>query len=436
MLSDRLVDDLAVFEPFLAHGRVTAVNAGRIECDGPGLGLGAHCMVAAAGGQGPGAIRAQVVEISGRGLTLAPFENVRSISIGSRVTAVAGAQALPVGDALAGRAVDALGRPLDGGPIPRGAATRDALPAVLDRVSPREAVPTGISAIDSLLTLGRGCRMGILAASGVGKTTLVSQLLETVQVDRKVICLVGERGREVEAFWKEASRAGRAGSTTIVAATSDESAPMRAQAVDTALRICEHWRDRGEHVLLVVDSVTRYAMALREIGLLAGEPPTVRAYTPGVFRELPRIVERCGAARGRGAITALFTVLSEDDDADDPITEVMKSLLDGHIVLSRRLAQMGHFPAIDVGRSISRLFSEITTPAHRRAATDIRAMLTRYEDARLLIESGMYRSGSDAHLDRAIALHDPVMEYLRQEPPEAGAFPRIIEKLVSLAGAA
>ncbi len=290
------------------------------------------------------------------------------------------------------------------------------MPAVLDRVSPSQPFVTGIRAIDGLLTIGRGQRIGVFAASGVGKTSLIEQMLRQATCERVVVCLVGERGREVEALWSEIGRSAAAARTTLVAATADEAAPMRARAVELALGLAERWRGQGEDVLLVVDSVTRLAMALREIGLIAGEPPTARAYTPNVFRELPAVVERCGAVRQGGSITAVFTVLSETDDVDDPIVELMKSLLDGHIVLSRRLAQAGHFPAIDVGRSISRLFDRLVDVPHRRAARRCRAALADYDEARILIESGMYKPGSDRAIDAAISARTSLQQYLRQEP--------------------
>jgi flagellum-specific ATP synthase len=301
-------------------------------------------------------------------------------------------------------------------------------------VSPSQPFPTGIRAIDGLLTLGKGQRIGILAASGVGKTSLIEQILRQAQCDRVVVCLVGERGREVEAFWQAMRRSEAATRTTLVAATADESAPMRARSVELALRLSEFWRDRGEDVLLVVDSITRLAMALREIGLLAGEPPTARAYTPNVFRDLPVIVERCGAVRQGSAITAVFTVLSETDDVDDPIVEVMKSLLDGHIVLSRRLAQSGHFPAVDVGRSISRLFARLVDGPHRDAASRCRAALADYEEARILIESGMYKPGSDRAIDSAIAMRNQLQTFLRQPQDRAASWNETREGLIRMAG--
>ncbi|MEH3101080.1 FliI/YscN family ATPase [Sphingomonas adhaesiva] len=424
---------IARFEPFPVHGRVRRLRSGEVEADGPDAPVGAHCWI----GDDPARrVRAQVVSIAEGRVLLSPFASVERLCVGDRVEACGAGRDAMVGDGFAGRAIDALGRPLDGGGDIAGhdGAPVEA-PRVLDRVTPAHPFATGIRAIDGLLTLGRGQRMGIFAASGVGKTSLVEQLLAQAACDRVVICLVGERGREVEAFWRAMRASPQGARTTLVAATADDSAPMRARSVDVALRLAEYWRDRGEHVLLIVDSITRLAMALREIGMLAGEPPTARAYTPNVFRELPIIVERCGAVRRGGAITALFTVLSETDEVDDPIVEVMKSLLDGHIVLSRRLAQAGHFPAIDVARSISRLFDRLADRDHRAAAARCRAAMATYDEARILIESGMYKSGSDRAIDGAMALREKIQTFLRQPREQSAGWAEMRAGLLAVAGA-
>lgn len=421
-------------ELFPGSGRVTRVTSGEIEASGPAAIVGAHCEI----GSAPHkplprtALRAQVVAVSESAVRLVPFGTVEGVGIGDPVTVVPSGAG--VGTALAGRAVDALGQPLDGGLAVAVAAYRSRLPQILDRVSPAVALATGIRAIDGLLTLGRGQRIGVFAASGVGKTRLVEQLVRQVDCARVVVCQVGERGREVESLWRDIAAAGRRERATLVAATSDESAPLRVQAVETALSQAEYWRDAGEHVLLIVDSITRFAMALREIGLAAGEPPTVRAYTPNVLRELPRVVERCGAVRGGGSITAVFTVLSENDEVDDPIVEVMKSLLDGHVVLSRRLAQAGHFPAIDVGKSISRLFDRLVGEDHVAAARVVRAHLARYDEARILIESGMYKSGGDPELDAAVTARGALAEFLRQPSDACEDMAATRQVLLRLAG--
>lgn len=432
MFDRRRLEELERLELFPFRGRVRRIRSGEVEADGPDLPIGSHCLI---GGAKHARVRAQVVSVAADSVLLSPFGKVEALRIGDWVEACAAHQDDKVGDGFAGRAVNALGEPLDDGVEIRGEENAiHRAPPVLDRVSPSLPLPTGIRAIDGLLTLGRGQRVGIFAASGVGKTSLIEQLLRQARCDRVVICLVGERGREVEAFWAAMRGSEEAARMTLVAATADESAPMRARSVELALRLAEHWRDRGEDVLLVVDSITRLAMALREIGLLAGEPPTARAYTPNVFRELPVIVERCGAVRKGGAITAVFTVLSETDDVDDPIVEVMKSLLDGHIVLSRRLAQAGHFPAVDVGRSISRLFDRLVDEPHRAAAAQCRTALADYEEARILVESGMYKTGSDRAIDSAIAQRGRLQAFLRQSQHQAVGWDEMRAALVLIGG--
>jgi FliI/YscN family ATPase len=291
-----------------------------------------------------------------------------------------------------------------------------------------------VRAIDALLTLGQGQRIGLFAAAGVGKTSLMTQLARQVDADRCVICLVGERGREVEALWNDGLSAEARAKSVLVAATSDQSAPMRARACDYALALADHWRAEGLHVVLLLDSVTRLAMALREIGLAAGEPPTVRAYTPGVFATIPKLIERCGALKGGGAITALITVLAESDEVDDPIAEMMKSLLDGHVILSRSLAEQGHFPAIDVPRSISRLATRLQPKSERETAQAAIALLSTYDQSRILIESGVYAQGSNPDLDAAIARRPAHTRFPRQPTDEHVPQPEAAAALLALLG--
>ncbi|MBO9714800.1 FliI/YscN family ATPase [Sphingomonas sp.] len=412
------------------HGVIRKVAQSHFEATGPECTVGDLCEV----GEGQDPVLAEVAAVDEQGLILVPLQQQRRVRRAARVRLLPGAGAVAVGPAFAGRAIDALGRPIDGGAaIPaavRVPASGD-VPAPLDRVTPEKIVATGVRAIDGLLTLGAGQRIGIFAASGVGKTSLVDQLVRQIECDRCVVCLVGERGREVEAMWRMLSARDDAERFTLVAATSDESAPMRARAANVALCLAEYWRARGEQVLFVADSVTRLAMALREIGLASGEPPTVRAYTPNVFAALPRVVERCGAVRGGGAITAVLTVLSETDDVDDPIVETMKSLLDGHVVLSRTLADRGHFPAIDVSRSISRQAGRLMTDAHAQAAQAAQALLGTYEEARVMIESGVYKPGASAEIDRAISARPGLMAFLQQGQGDCVAFAQTVASLRS-----
>lgn len=397
-----------------AQGRVTSVSPHLIEADGPTMTLGAICRVEPRAGD---EIWAEAIAVDRHRLLLSPLSASHRIRVGDRVLAADEASDVDVGDGFAGRAIDALARPIDGeGPIDERVRSplHGELPGPLDRAEPHELLETGIRVIDGLLTLGRGQRIGVFAASGVGKTSLIEQIARQSSVDRVVLCLVGERGREVEALWRDISNRKDRRRFTVVAATSDEAAPMRARAPLQALAMAEHWRGRGDHVLIIMDSVTRLAMALREIGLAAGAPPTVRAYTPNVFSTLPRLVERCGAVKGGGAISAIMTVLSETDDVDDPIVEVMKSLLDGHIILSRSLAEQGHFPAIDVTRSVSRGLEKRITRGHGAQVVDAVALLSSWNDARVMIETGAYRSGTNAQLDRSIDRRDALLSFCRQ----------------------
>lgn len=411
-----------------AHGVIRTVAQGHFEATGPACTVGDLCGIGSEGKP----VLAEVAAVDDHRLILVPLEQERAVHPSARVVALRGGASGQAGDAFAGRAIDALCRPFDGkGAIQalETAPLAGSVPRPLDRAAPGRKVVTGLRAIDGILTLGEGQRIGIFAASGVGKTSLLEQLAAQIDCDRCVICLVGERGREVEALWRQLSGRADAGRFTLVAATSDETAALRARAANVALCLAEFWRARGEHVLFVMDSATRLAMALREIGLAAGEPPTVRAYTPNVFAALPRIVERCGAIRGGGAITAIMTVLSETDDVDDPIVEVMKSLLDGHIILSRGLAEQGHFPAIDVSRSISRQAARLMDGAHATAARSAVALLSVHEEARVMIESGVYKGGANPGIDRAIAARTALMTFLQQGQSENAPFERTVALL-------
>lgn len=397
-------------------GAVRAIGQNAIEADGPLCSVGEFCEIDAGSGQ---SILAQVVAVSNTGVTLLPLSPTDRVRIGARIARSQTRSVLRCGDGFAGRAVDAFGEPIDGkGPIvgETGSVRHQSGPAKLDRMVVSERVATGIRAIDGLVPIAKGQRIGIFAASGVGKTTLVEQVSARIDCDHCILCLIGERGREVERLWSLHSSDPAADRFTMVAATSDESATARVRAMDQALALAEDWRAKGRHVVLFVDSMTRLAMALREIGLAANEPPALRSYTPNVFAAMPHYVERCGADRRAGQITAIMTVLAETDDVDDPIVELLKSLLDGHITLSRRLAERNHFPAIDIGASVSRVADQIMSDAALEAAQALRRHFAEFEEARPMIESGIYRSGSNPAIDRAIQLSPRIGEFLRQAP--------------------
>jgi len=432
-----VIDEIQATDFAPRFGHVRGIAAGIIEATGPHSVLGQLCAIAAENDAAP--LLAEVVAIDESRVLLSPLDHARTVALGARVEALGKASMVPVGDAFAGRAINSLGEPIDGGPPIHSKRRRPfhgVVPTPLERAGATAAAATGIRAIDALLTLGKGQRIGVIAASGVGKTSLMEQLATQTDADHVVLCLVGERGREVEAIWRMLGKRDDKDRFTIVAATSDESATHRARAPSQALALAEEWRGQGRHVLLLVDSVTRLAMALREIGLAAGSPPTVRAYTPNVFAALPRLVERCGALTSGGAITAVMTVLSETDEADDPIVELMKSLLDGHIVLSRAIAEQGHFPAIDVIRSVSRGIEKRIGSKHRDAQREIVALLATYEESRVMVETGAYRAGTNATLDRAIAKRDSLQRFLAQDLGDLVPFEQSVSGLCALAGVA
>jgi flagellum-specific ATP synthase len=422
MKAHRYLDRLERADFSIPSGALTRVTGEFLEANGPIACVGDYCEVEPAGGGA--SLLAEVVAVEPERIRLVPVSLAPKLMLGATVTKARQAEDVPVGDGFAGRAVDGLARPIDDrGAIwaeshqPRGGKPL----RVLDRVAPSERLVTGIRAVDALLPLGKGQRIGIFAASGVGKTTLVEQFARQAQCERIVLCLVGERGREIDKLWGMLKASENADRSTLVAATADESASLRLRAIEQAVGLAEYWRDRGEHVLLVVDSVTRVAHALREIGLASGLPPTVRGLTPNVFSALPRLVERCGAARGGGAITAVLSVLSETDDVDDPVVELMKSVLDGHIVLSRPLAERRHFPAIDISRSVSRMADDLLDGEELDLLRQAHEIIATFEEARPMIESGLYRAGSNAGIDRAIALQPGLADFLRQ--PVSAACP-------------
>jgi flagellum-specific ATP synthase len=357
---------------------------------------------------------------SGRLLTT-PLGTVSGVRPGARVRHTHRGASIGVCPDMLGRIVDSLGRPLDGGPPFENAIAipvhRDA-PHPFSRDAITEQLYTGVRAIDAFLPLGGGQRMGIFAGAGVGKSTLLGMLCRTSQADVNVIGLIGERGRELNDFVRNSLGPEGLQRSVIVTATSDQPAVVRSRGADAATAIAEYYRDQGKSVLLVMDSLTRYAMALREAALAAGEPPATKGYPPSVFAALPRLLERAGTSRGKGVITALYTVLVEGDDMSDPIADAVRGILDGHIVLSRRMAERGHFPAIDVLQSISRLAPEITPPEVQSWANSLRDLMAAHRDAEDLIQVGAYVQGSDPRVDKARQALPQIEGFLRQSVRE------------------
>ncbi len=366
-------------------------------------------------------LRLEVVGFRKNHLLTTPLDATSGLRAGARATFHSGGGAVRVSDELLGRVIDSFGRPLDGlprikssHPVPLRAPPPDAF----TRRPIREPLATSVRAIDALLPLGVGQRTGIFAGSGVGKSTLLGMICRGSSADVNVIALIGERGRELNDFIRESLGPEGLARSVVVAATGDQAPLLRARGAETATAIAEHFRDQGKSVLLVMDSVTRYAMAMREVALAAGEPPATKGYPPSVFAALPRLLERAGTTSGPGVITALYTVLVEGDDMNEPIADAVRGLLDGHIVLSRSFAERGHFPAIDVSASVSRLAPQVASPEHLAAAQEMRDLLGAHREALDLIQVGAYVSGSDARVDRALALASQFEGLLRQDIEE------------------
>jgi flagellum-specific ATP synthase len=417
-------------------GRIVRFIGLTLESTGPDARVGEICEIHARGGRG--VTLAEVVGFSEQRVLLMPFGDLQGIEIGSEVIATGRTAEVAVGVELLGRVIDGFGQPLDDAPLVPPADRSPLYPAPLNplkRGMVREVLETGIRAIDTLLTLGRGQRVGIFAGSGVGKSTVLGMLAREVKADVSVIALIGERGREVRAFVEEGLSPEARKRSVVVAATSDQPPLVRRRAAYLATAVAEYFRDAGLNVCLTMDSITRVAMAQREIGLAAGELPTARGYTPSVFTMLPRLLERGGVRDGRGTLTALYTVLVEGDDVNEPISDSVRSILDGHIVLSRDIAHRGRYPAIEVTRSISRLASALITEKERNVVADAVKVMATYESSRDLIEVGAYRSGTTPAVDRAILLMPTLEQFLAQRPDETESRTAACKRLESLLAA-
>ncbi len=416
-------------------GKVTHVVGLAAEVTGLIASVGDVCEIRSGGQR----VLAEVVGFRQDRLLVMPLGDVAGLRPGSAVLATGRPQTVDVGAALLGRVVDGFGHPLDGlGPIAATIPRRihQPPPPALSRQRIAEPLATGIRALDGLLPLGRGQRVGIFAGSGVGKSVLLGMLAGHAEADVNVIALIGERGREVREFIER--DLGRDGLTrsVVVVATSDEPALLRRQAAFVATAIAEFFRDAGRTVLLMMDSVTRFAMAQREIGLAVGEPPATRGYPPSVFAFLPRLLERAGATAHRGSITGLYTVLVEGDDLNDPVADAVRATLDGHVVLSRELASANHFPAIDVLASVSRLSGELSSEGQMRDAAAVRDCLATYRSARDLVAIGAYVRGSDPRIDTALAALDGINGFLRQGREERSELGETRHRLAALMPAA
>ena len=444
---------LALTEPMQVSGRVTRVTGLVMEAVGLKLAVGSACSIPLPGGT---RIEAEVVGFEGDKLFLMPQSDVEGVVPGTRVFPIETAQSLPragsvehprrrpsdrarhlpVGDELLGRVLDGSGRPLDNlGPV----VTSHAAPLNVRAVNPLSRAPivdtldVGIRAINSMLTVGRGQRMGLFAGSGVGKSVLLGMMARYTSADVIVVGLIGERGREVKEFIEQILGTVGLARSVVVAAPADTPPLMRLQGAAYATTIAEHFRDQGKNVLLIMDSLTRYAQAQREIALAIGEPPATKGYPPSVFAKLPILVERAGNGReGGGSITAFYTVLTEGDDQQDPIADAARAILDGHIVLNRQLAESGHYPAIDVEQSISRAMHSITTIEHQKLMRRLKQLFSRYERSRDLISVGAYNAGTDPVLDEAIRLRSKIESFLQQDISERSNIAESLQELTAL----
>jgi len=416
-----------------ANGKVTKVVGLVTESLGPVSSVGCVCEIYPKGYMRK--VRAEVMGFRENKVLLMPLEDIRGIGPGCRVVAKEQKAFMPVGDKLLGRIIDGLGNPIDGnGPIPNGTQypvyAEPMNPLLRTRIT--DPLDLGIRAINGLFTIGCGQRMGIFAGSGVGKSVLLGMIARKSTADVNVIALIGERGREVNEFIeKELGEEGLKRSVVVVA-TSDHLPLIRMRGAFIATAIAEYFRDRGKHVNLMMDSITRFAMAQREVGLSLGEPPTTKGYTPSVFTLLPKLLERAGTSSNRGTITGLYTVLVEGDDINEPVADAVRSILDGHISLSRDLAMLNHYPAIDVLKSVSRVMDDITSSKQRENANRMRATLATYRKAEDLINIGAYVAGSNSRIDYAIEMIDKVNNYLKQGIEEKITFKDSVQQLEGL----
>ena len=429
---DKYIDQLERLDLVKVNGRVSEVIGLVIESVGPTSSLGDVCSIKSRDGEE--LCLSEVVGFRSNRVLSMVLGSASSISPGSEIVASGKTFSVGVGMDLLGRVLDGLGRPMDGlGPVDfeEMRSIYAAPPNPLERKRITTPISSGIRSIDSLLTIGKGQRMGIFAGSGVGKSVTLGMIARNSSADVNVIALVGERGREVRDFIEKELGAEGLKKSVLVVATSDQASLIRVKSSLIATTIAEYFRDKGLDVLLMMDSVTRVAMAQREVGLTIGEPPTTKGYTPSVFALLPRLLERAGNAR-KGSITGLYTVLVEGDDMNDPIADAARSILDGHIVLSRKLASSGHYPAVDVLESVSRVMPDVTTAEHRKASGFLLDLLATYREAEDLINIGAYVKGSNQKIDKAVSMIELIRKFLRQGMDEASTLDDAASRLMEL----
>ncbi|MBP3339017.1 MAG: flagellar protein export ATPase FliI [Lachnospiraceae bacterium] len=413
-------------------GKVSKIVGLTVESIGPEANLNDVCTIKPSDPSGQ-EIMAEVVGFKDNRVLLMPFENVDGIGPGSIVENTGNVLQVEMGGNILGKVLDGLGRPIDGSEINGNEfySVEAPPPDPMEREIISEVLPLGVKAVDGLITVGKGQRIGIFAGSGVGKSTLLGMFARNTKADINVIALIGERGREVREFIERDLGEEGMKRSVVVVATSDKPALIRNKAAKTATAIAEYFRDQGKDVLLMMDSLTRFSMAQREIGLASGEPPVTRGYPPSVYSEMPKLLERAGT-NDKGSITGLYTVLVDGDDFNEPITDTARSILDGHIMLSRKLGHKNHYPAIDVLQSISRVMGQIATKEHKSLAGKLKNVLATYNEAEDLINIGAYKSGSNKNIDYAIEKIDQVNEFLRQDIYDKFTFDEVLNMLKEL----
>ncbi len=416
------------------YGKVTNVAGIVIEGIGPGVSIGSVCSIVNENNE---VIQAEVVGFKGNRILLMPFTDIKGLTPNCLIYAAKGLSNIRVGNGMLGRVIDALGKPIDGkGDIP----FEDSISLYHEPINPlqrrriKEPLDVGIKSINGILTIGKGQRMGILAGSGVGKSTLIGMMARYTKADVNVIGLIGERGREVKEFIEKDLGEEGLRRSVVVAVTSDNSPLLRMRGAFVATSIAEYFREQGKHVLLMMDSITRFAMAQREIGLAIGEPPTTKGYTPSVFSTLPKLLERAGNSSSEGSLTAIYTVLVEGDDMNEPIADATRAILDGHIVLSRQLAAQNHYPCIDILNSKSRVMNDVVSNEHKELANKLVSVYAVYKESEDLINIGAYNRGSNEKIDFAISKIDGIIEFLKQKIEESFTIEETVSELKKILG--
>lgn len=424
----RAAERLIEVPPEPVSGRLVRVTGLTLEVVGCRLVIGQRCLVDTHSGE---KVLAEVVGFDRDTAFLMPYRAVSGLYSGASVQRLDGEWTLPVGPELLGRTFDGLMQPLDDLPPPKGETIRlqSAPPNPLKRKPVREPLDVGVRAINALLTPGKGQRLGLFAGAGLGKSVLMGMITRYTQAQVVIVGLIGERGREVREFLEDALGPEGRRRAIVVAAPADQSPLMRLRAAEVCHRLAEYYRDQGQDVLLLMDSFTRYAQAQRELALAIGEPPATRGYPPSVFASLTRLAERAGNGQGDGSLTAIYTVLAEGDDQQDPIADAARAILDGHVILSRELAEAGHYPAIDITASISRVMPQVTEPEHQRQANRFKRLLARYQTVRELIPLGGYHAGQDPELDDAVKRYPALADFLQQGVLEPAGFEESLEQM-------